>query len=80
MQKHSFKAHWLKLEILEREVMKEAEKNIAKLNEIKALGIVLAIDDFGTGESSFTYLSKFPISQIKIDRFFCYKYAKRKRK
>jgi len=78
MQKYSFKAHWLKLEILEREVMKEAEKNIAKLNEIKALGIVLAIDDFGTGESSFTYLSKFPVSQIKIDRFFVINMQKEK--
>jgi EAL domain-containing protein (putative c-di-GMP-specific phosphodiesterase class I) len=70
MKKHSFKPQWLKLEILERQVMKKAEENISKLNEIRALGITLAMDDFGTGESSFTYLRKFPISQIKIDKSF----------
>ncbi len=70
MKRNSFKASWLKLEILEREVMREAEDNIVKLNKIKDLGVTLAIDDFGTGESSFTYLSKFPVSQIKIDKFF----------
>ena len=70
MKKHSFDPKWLKLEILERQVMKKAQDNIIKLNEIRSLGITLAMDDFGTGESSFTYLRKFPISQIKIDKSF----------
>jgi len=70
MEKYSFKPSWLKLEILERHVMQKAEENILKLEKIRSLGIALAMDDFGTGESSFTYLRKFPISQIKIDKSF----------
>jgi diguanylate cyclase (GGDEF)-like protein/PAS domain S-box-containing protein len=70
MKHHSFKPEWLKLEILERQVMKKAKENIIKLNKIKELGVTLAMDDFGTGESSFTYLRKFPVSQIKIDKSF----------
>lgn len=70
MKKHSFKAQWLKLEILENQVMKRVKENIEKLDAIHALGIEIAMDDFGTGESSFTYLKKFPISQIKIDKSF----------
>jgi len=70
MKKYSFKAEWLKLEILESQIMKRVKENIVKLNEIQALGISIAMDDFGTGESSFTYLKRFPISQIKIDKSF----------
>jgi len=70
MDKYSFKAEWLKLEILESQIMKRVKENIEKLNEISALGISIAMDDFGTGESSFTYLRKFPISEIKIDKSF----------
>ena len=70
MQMYDFKAEWLKLEILERQVMQRPQENIEILLELKALGISLAVDDFGTGESSFRYLKKFPISQIKIDKSF----------
>ena len=70
MKMHSFKPEWLKLEILESQIMKRVKDNIIKLDEIHALGISIAMDDFGTGESSFTYLKKFPISQIKIDKSF----------
>jgi len=70
MKAHNFKPQWLKLEILERQVIKKAKENIQKLNQVKALGVRLVMDDFGTGESSFTYLTQFPISQIKIDKSF----------
>ncbi len=70
MQIYDFKAEWLKLEILERQVMQRPQKNSEALLGLKALGISLSIDDFGTGESSFRYLKKFPISQIKIDKSF----------
>lgn len=70
MQRYSFKASWLQLEVLERDIMKEPEKSIGKLQEIASLGIGLAIDDFGTGQSSFTYLKRFPLSELKIDKSF----------
>jgi EAL domain-containing protein (putative c-di-GMP-specific phosphodiesterase class I) len=60
----------LELEITENLLMENAEGSVGMLQRLKELGLTLAIDDFGTGFSSLSYLQKFPIEKLKIDRSF----------
>jgi EAL domain-containing protein (putative c-di-GMP-specific phosphodiesterase class I) len=60
----------LELEITETSIMNDPQRVIRTLNEIRQLGARFSIDDFGTGYSSFTYLTKLPVSCIKIDKSF----------
>jgi len=60
----------LKLELTESTVLENVDDTIAKMREIKLLGVDFSMDDFGTGYSSLQYLKRLPLDQIKIDQSF----------
>ncbi|MBI5891578.1 MAG: EAL domain-containing protein [Nitrosomonadales bacterium] len=61
---------WIELEITESMLLDEHGEVLEILNRFQALGIAIAIDDFGTGYSALSYLARYPINTLKIDRVF----------
>jgi diguanylate cyclase (GGDEF)-like protein len=70
LDEHSLDATYLEIELTEATLMSNAETSVALLEQLSELGVVVAIDDFGTGYSSMSYLQRFPIDKLKIDRSF----------
>jgi EAL domain-containing protein (putative c-di-GMP-specific phosphodiesterase class I) len=50
--------------------MSNPEESIAVLEELSRMGVLVSVDDFGTGYSSMSYLRRFPIDKLKIDKTF----------
>lgn len=61
---------WIELEITESLLLDERGGALQTLQAFRALGISIAIDDFGTGYSALSYLARFPINTLKIDKSF----------
>ncbi len=70
LESTDLEANQLNLEVTETIVMDEPENALAKMKDIKSLGVRLALDDFGTGYSSLSYLGQFEFDTLKIDRSF----------
>ncbi|GBG15233.1 uncharacterized protein NMK_2836 [Novimethylophilus kurashikiensis] len=62
--------HLLDIELTESMLMDNMEETIRKTEHLRSTGIRISIDDFGTGYSSMSYLKRFPITSLKIDRSF----------
>lgn len=60
----------LRIELTESTLMQNDNATLSKIEEFRALGIGVSIDDFGTGFSCLSYLQRYPIDCIKIDRSF----------
>jgi diguanylate cyclase (GGDEF)-like protein/PAS domain S-box-containing protein len=60
----------LDLEITEGLLIKDADRALAILGRLKALGVKISMDDFGTGYSSLSYFRMFPFDKVKIDQSF----------
>jgi diguanylate cyclase (GGDEF)-like protein len=60
----------LELEITEKIGLDNDERILARLQAVRKMGAQFAFDDFGTGYASLSYLSRYPLTRIKIDQSF----------
>jgi diguanylate cyclase (GGDEF)-like protein len=60
----------LTLEVTESVFVRDEQRALVVLNELRELGVKLALDDFGTGYSCLGYLNTLPITTIKVDHTF----------
>ena len=74
--RHTELTRWLTFELTETVLMRDPEMAGEQLAWLKDLGVRIAIDDFGTGYSSLTYLSRFPVDEIKVSQDFVMRMVK----
>jgi PAS domain S-box-containing protein/diguanylate cyclase (GGDEF)-like protein len=59
---------WLTLELTERMLAEETPDLMKMFRQLRELGVGLSVDDFGVGYSSFRYVDRYPLTEIKIDK------------
>jgi diguanylate cyclase (GGDEF)-like protein/PAS domain S-box-containing protein len=75
LDESGFPARCLTLELTESVLLATGDHTAERLAALKSRGITLALDDFGTGYASLSYLQRFPVDIVKIDRSFVNKIA-----
>lgn len=73
LARSGFPAHCLTLELTESVLLATGEHTGQLLTSLKSRGIAFALDDFGTGYGSLSYLQRFPVDIVKIDRSFVHR-------
>ena len=70
IQRHHISPNYIKLEVTESMLAQDFDATSRVLNNLKEKGFRIALDDFGTGYSNLSYISRLPVTAIKIDRSF----------
>lgn len=67
---HDLDPRYLEIELTESTVMSDVENSAVILERLSQMGVTVSVDDFGTGYSNLSYLRRFPVDKLKIDRTF----------
>ena len=70
LRESGFPPQYLTLELTESVLLTSGALLEQRLSTLKEIGVTLALDDFGTGYASLSYLQRFPVDVVKIDRSF----------
>ncbi|CAG0983816.1 partial putative signaling protein, partial [Myxococcaceae bacterium] len=70
LERWEIEPEMLELELTESRQIEDDERTALCLRDLRAIGVRIALDDFGTGYSSLTYLNRFPLDTLKLDRRF----------
>jgi EAL domain-containing protein (putative c-di-GMP-specific phosphodiesterase class I) len=70
LREHGIEPQRLEIELTESLLMEDNDSTRSMLEGFRRLGVRLALDDFGTGHSSLSYLKRFNVDTLKIDRSF----------
>jgi EAL domain-containing protein (putative c-di-GMP-specific phosphodiesterase class I) len=72
LKKHDVSPADFTLEITESAVMRQPDKALQTIHDLKAMGFSLSLDDYGTGYTSLSYLKEMPVDELKIDQSFIF--------
>jgi diguanylate cyclase (GGDEF)-like protein/PAS domain S-box-containing protein len=70
LEEEGYPPERLCMELTESALLEDSDQGWVALAALRELGVQIAIDDFGTGYSSLTYLRRFPVQILKLDRSF----------
>jgi len=70
LKKYDVPGNYIELELTESLYVDDINVAISRMKSIRKLNVSLALDDFGTGYCSFSYLGRYPVDKMKIDKAF----------